>query len=99
MTFSASQTKSSLLRKGFKIDERHHHYYTYYYKGKMVARTKLSHNDQDVNDWLISKMRRQCQITRSEFVDLINCPLDENGYVNILKRTGIIKEAEDREKK
>jgi hypothetical protein len=91
MAFSANQTKQSLLKKGFKIDNRHHHYYTYYYEGKMVARTRLSHNDQEIHDGLISKMRRQCQISKEEFINLIKCPLDEKGYIEILKKQGIIK--------
>lgn len=92
MVFSATQTKQSLLKKGFKIDNTHHHYYIYYYDGKIVARTKLSHNDQEVNDSLISKMRKQCQISKNDFINLINCPLDEKGYIEILKKQGTIQE-------
>ena len=92
MNFSAQQTKQSLLKKGFKVDESHHHYLTYYYKGKMVARTRMSHNNQDVNDFLISQMRKQCQLTKNEFIDLINCPLDEKGYIESLKKSGIIED-------
>src|SRR5262245_33867465 len=92
MTFSAKQTKQSLLSKGFRSEEGHHHFFTYYYKGKMVARTRMSHNNEDINDYLIAQMRKQCQLSKDEFIDLINCPLDENGYIASLKKSGVIKE-------
>jgi hypothetical protein len=89
-SLSANKARQSLLRKGFKKFEGDHHHYTYTYKGKIVARTKLSHNDQDLNDHLISKMRKQCGLSKNQFFDLINCPLDEEGYIAALKEVGYI---------
>ena len=89
-SISATLTRQSLLKKGFKQAEGKHHFYLFYYEGKVVAKTMLSHNDQDIGDNLISKMYKQCKISKSQFFDLINCPLDKQGYIDILKKQGII---------
>jgi predicted RNA binding protein YcfA (HicA-like mRNA interferase family) len=89
-SLDANKTRQSLLKKGFVKAEGDHHFYLFRYEGKVVARTKLSHNDQDIGDGLISKMYKQCQVNKKQFLDLINCPLDEQGYIDILKKDGII---------
>jgi hypothetical protein len=35
-------------------------------------------------------MKRQCKLEKNEFIDLANCPLSATGYLEILKRNGII---------
>ena len=90
-SLDANKTRQALVKKGFKKAEGDHHYYLYYYNGKVVAKTKVSHNDQDIGDGLISKMYKQCQISKGQFFDLINCPLEEAEYVEILKKQGFIK--------
>jgi len=79
-----------LLKKGFTPAEGDHHFYLFFLDGKVVAKIKVSHNDQEIGDSLISKMYRQCRINKSEFFDLINFPLDKQGYIKILKDQGII---------
>lgn len=92
---SATKTAQSLLKKGFVKNDGDHHFYLYYYNGKVVAKTKMSHNDQDINDGLISKMYKQCQLNKkAEFMDLIECPLSQEGYEKILKANKIIPEDE-----
>lgn len=80
----ANKTRQSLKKKGFVTIEGDHHNYLYYHNGKVVTRTKVSHNNQDIGDGLISKMYKQCKISKNQFFDLINCPLDEEGYVKLL---------------
>lgn len=87
-SLDSSKTRQALLKKGFRKAEGDHHFYLYYYKGKVVAKTKMSHNDQDIGDHLISKMYKQCKISKREFFDLIECPLDEAGYVELLRQNG-----------
>jgi predicted RNA binding protein YcfA (HicA-like mRNA interferase family) len=87
----ATTTRQALLKKGFKTKEGSHHFYLYYYEGKLVAKTMVSHNDQEIGNKLISKMYKQCCITKNEFLDLVGCQLDEQGYVKALKENGTIK--------
>jgi len=37
---------------------------------------------------LISLMARQLHLTKNQFLDLIDCPLDEEGYRAILRKSG-----------
>jgi predicted RNA binding protein YcfA (HicA-like mRNA interferase family) len=89
-SLDANKTRQSLLKKGFRKSEGDHHFYLYYHQGKLVAKTKLSHNDQEIGDQLISKMYKQCRLTKSQFFDLINCPMDEAKYIEALKEQGAI---------
>ncbi|MES2327955.1 MAG: hypothetical protein V4539_00040 [Bacteroidota bacterium] len=90
-SLDANKTRQSLLKKGFRKNEGDHHFYLYYYNGKVITKTKVSHNDQDIGDDLISKMYKQCKVTKKQFLDLINCPLDESGYIEILKEQDLLK--------
>jgi len=90
-SLDSTKTHQSLLKKGFVQAQGDHHFYLFYYNGKIVAKTKLSHNNQDIGDRLISKMYKQCQISKNQFFDLINCPLGEKEYINILKEQGVIR--------
>lgn len=90
-SLNANKTRQSLLKKGFKKYEGDHHFFLYFYDGKLVAKTKVSHNDQDIGDGLISKMYKQCKVSKNQFLDLINCPLDEAGYIDILKNQGLLQ--------
>ncbi len=89
-SLSADKTKKALLNKGFVQDDRHHHFYLLYHQGKVVVYTKMSHNDQDIGDQLISKMYKQCKINKRQFFDLIDCSLSGDGYIDILKENGTI---------
>jgi predicted RNA binding protein YcfA (HicA-like mRNA interferase family) len=90
-TLDATTTRQALLKKGFKTKDGSHHFYLYYYEGKLVAKTMVSHNDQEIGKKLISKMYKQCCVTKDEFLDLISCTLDEKGYIEALKKNGTIQ--------
>ena len=87
---NANKTRQSLLKKGFVTIEGDHHNYLYYHDGRVVTRTKVSHNDQDIGDGLISKMYKQCKISKMQFFDLINCPLDQAGYLELLRDQNLL---------
>jgi predicted RNA binding protein YcfA (HicA-like mRNA interferase family) len=89
-SLDAKKTQQSLLKKGFVKLEGDHHYYLFYHDGKLITKTKLSHNEQDIGDGLISKMYKQCQLNKNQFFDLINCPLDKDEYIELLKQKGFL---------
>ena len=84
------KAEKALIKKGFVKVDTHHHYYTFIYEGKVVARTRMSHNNQEINNFLISAMSRQCQLIKEDFLNLINCPLSKEGYIKKLKDKGAI---------
>ena len=43
-----------------------------------------------LSDELISLMSHQLHLTKSQFLDLIDCSLDEAGYREILKGRGLV---------
>lgn len=87
-------TMSNLQSKGFKLSNGHHKNLEFWHNGKMVLYTYCSHNGQDIDDYLISKMKRQCKLEKNDFIDLAKCPLSESEYVKKLVQAGYIEEDE-----
>ncbi len=74
-----------LKNKGFVVADSHHHYFIYYSIDgkKTTVKTKTSHGHREISDGLIAKMARQVKVSRSEFLDLIDCPLSRKDYEKI----------------
>ena len=84
----AKKTYRNLKSKGFidapnKSDD--HKYLEFYYEDRLVLYTKISHGEKDLGDFLIKQMSHQCKLSKSEFMDLANCPLSEDEYLKILE--------------
>lgn len=78
-----------LEAKGFVNEKSDHVFYHLYIDGKKTSiRTQLSHNKQDVDDYLIRFMKRQTKLTKNQFIDLIKCPLSKKDYINLLIQNG-----------
>lgn len=94
MPLDKRKVKKGLRKKGFKPDDRDHKFYVYYtISGKIsIVKTKVSHgSNKDIHDGLVSMMQKQCKLDKkSDFINLINCPLKQGGYEAILKSKGFI---------
>lgn len=86
-------TRQNLLKKGFRVANGHHHFFEFYYKDKLIAKTRTSHNDQDIGEGLIDAMRKQCHVSASFFKEFAKCTKSEEDYVNELTQSGIIEKA------
>ncbi|WP_207714177.1 hypothetical protein [Scytonema sp. UIC 10036] len=90
-----AKVESALLSKGFQETQNDHHYFVYFTKdGKKTAtKTKTSHTKKikDLPDHLLSQMAKQCHLTKSQFLDLVDCPLSREKYEEILQQQGIIE--------
>lgn len=84
MVLDAKKALKSLKKKGFAIYNGDHKFLEYYYKGKLVLHTKISHGEKELNDYLIAQMSKQCKLSKSDFTDLIECPLSADGYIKKL---------------
>ena len=88
------QLECSLERKGFQKQERHHHFFIYFtIDGKKTnIRTKTSHTQKrkTIGNPLLKEISRQCCLTKSQFLDLIDCPLNREQYEKILIENKIL---------
>jgi hypothetical protein len=92
-SFKAKKVNGSFLKKGFRKDDSHHHYFEFWYNGKLVARTYTSHNNEDINDYLISAMRKQCNMDKSFFMEFVKCTKSKEDYIKLLIDQGLIAKA------
>ncbi len=92
MVFDAKKTLKSLKKKGFHEYDGDHKFLDYFYEGKLILHTKISHGENELNDYLIAQMSRQCKLSKPDFADLINCPLSAEGFISKLKESGEINE-------
>ena len=88
---SGRKIDTALTSKGFEktTDADHVRYYLYDRQaGTTLAQTKMSHGvfGQTIGAPLIAQMARQLRLTKNQFLDLIDCPLDEEGYRAILEK-------------
>ena len=78
----------SLTKKGFVRDDTHHHQYIYYdLQGQRTTRrTRMSHGSghKTIGDALLGQMARQLGISKKNFLELIDCTLDQRGYEKLI---------------
>jgi uncharacterized protein with gpF-like domain len=59
-------------------------YFTYFSRSgkKTVVHTKISRGTKYkmLNDTLIALMSKQCKLSKSDFLNLIDCPLTQEAY-------------------
>jgi hypothetical protein len=88
MTRDRSKIESALLRKGFIQDDTHHHYYIYRnISGQKTAkRTRMSHGTayKTIGDPLLGEMARQLGLVKKQFLELVDCTLDQQGYEKLV---------------
>ncbi|HEY0025539.1 MAG TPA: type II toxin-antitoxin system HicA family toxin [Longimicrobium sp.] len=74
--------EAALRRKGFRQVDTHHRYFVYHTRSglKSRIRTKTSHGGRDLDASLLAQMAKQCGVSRNEFLDLVDCPLDQQAY-------------------
>lgn len=91
MVFKSEKVKNSLSKKGFVWEPGDHNFYVLHVDGvRTHIRTKVSHCGRDINDYLIDKMKKQVCLSKNDFLDLINCPLSKEQYIEKMKINGHI---------
>lgn len=86
-TRKASTVMASLMKKGFVKDDGSHHFFYYHYIDGTISpiRTMISHSAKDIDKSIIGQMSKQCQLSKSDFLDLVDCPLSREAYEEKLK--------------
>jgi len=89
MKVDRTEIVKNLPKKGFRKEKTGHHIYFYHeYKGRETgAYTYISHSakQKDVSGDILLSMRKQLRLNSTkEAVDLIRCPMDEQGFNRVL---------------
>lgn len=86
--------RNSLAKKGFIEENNDHYFYTLIYKNKKTAVfTKLSKGThyRTIQQKLLSLMSRQLKLSNHEFLELVDCDMTGEQYIQILKERNILK--------
>jgi len=92
---SAKDIDQALRKKGFRreMDGKHIHYFFSGSHGKksgIFTLTSHGMGSTAIGDPLLGLMARQLHLTKKQFLDFIDCPLDEEKYREILHEAGLI---------
>lgn len=88
----------NLLRKGFRQRNGGDKYYHLFVDGlKTPVFTFVSHGEKEIHDGLLGQMAKQTRLVKREFLELVDCPLTEEQYVQLLRERGHIPKKDDRE--
>lgn len=83
---------SALARKGFQKKMGDHNFFIYHRLSdnkKTSVFTKTSHGSSEIGDSLLGKMATQCRLSKADFLDLIDCPLEREPYESKLRKQEI----------
>jgi len=87
------KTYRNLKKKGF-VDSitksKDHKRLEFFHKEKLVLSTKLSHNSEDLGNYLIKQMSFQCHLDKNDFINFANCPLTKEDFIQLLDLKGIL---------
>ncbi len=85
MTRSASIVEQALLDKGMDRDENHHHMFRKTVGGVTHLVTRVSHGSNEIGDSLGKLMGNQLCLQLREFWDLVDCPLSEDEWMQLVR--------------
>ena len=87
----ARLTNTNFLKKGFVKASGDHNYFEFWYKGGLIARTKTSHNNQDIDNYLIGLMSKQLKMDKLFFIAFAKCTKKYEDYISLLSENKIIE--------
>ena len=86
---SKGDIESALSRKGFARVENDHSWFVYFTTDQKKSRlkTKTSHGSRStsIGDSLLGMMARQCALTKSEFLELVDCTMSRDAFQAVAK--------------
>ncbi|MHB1868150.1 MAG: hypothetical protein ACYCPP_04310 [Nitrososphaerales archaeon] len=81
----------SLSKKGFEVSQGDHRFFVLHVGGKKTSIwTKVSHGGKEVGDSLIHMMSAQLRLDKKQFLDLVDCPMTREAYLEELKKQGFL---------
>jgi hypothetical protein len=82
---SVANVEQALLDKGMDRDESHHHMFRKTIEGVTHLVTRISHGAKEIDDGLGKLMGNQLCLQLAEFWDLVDCPLDEVAWEELVR--------------
>ena len=86
--------ETGLKAKGFELTPGKHRRWTLWTLDgrKTQVHTMTSHGSgyKSLDDSLLGQMARQCRLSKSQFLDLVDCPLSRQDFESVLKDKGAI---------
>jgi len=96
MPRKAKDVAAGLTNKGFLRHEGDHSFYILWVEGKNTGiRTKISHGEKEIHDGLLAQMAKQVKLGKKDFLNLVDCPLTSEQYLELLRGIKHIPEATD----
>lgn len=82
--------EAGLQNKGFRLENSHHRFFIYYSQQgeKTAIRTRTSQGGNELDDFLLGQMAKQCHLTRPDFLELVDCTRSQAAYEDELVRQG-----------
>ncbi len=83
----------AMKKKGFStVSKRSKHVaYTFYHNGvRQAITTHMSHNNQDIDNFLQKEMAEQMHLSKTEFLELVNCSLSGEDLIEKYTESGLI---------
>lgn len=95
-TRKVKEVSSRLCGKGFvKNDRSDHCRFLLYVDGRKTRiRTMISHGEREIGEELIHRMAAQLKLSKDEFLDLVDCRLDGDGYLWLMRERGFVDREE-----
>jgi hypothetical protein len=78
--------KALTTKLGFERHDPHHRIYRLYLNDRLVARTFISHGQRELTDYHIDQMAKQMRLSRRQFLDAVECPLDGEAYHDLIRQ-------------
>lgn len=80
---------ANLTKKGFDERQGDHRYFHLMVDGvKTRVRTMISHGEKEIHDGLLGQMARDTKLAKRLFLDLVDCPMSAEQYVERLREQG-----------
>jgi len=81
----AADVARALVEKGMQPDDSHHHMYRMTIEGVTHLVTRISHGAREISNGLAKRMANQCCLQLGEFWDLVDCPLDRERWIQLVR--------------
>ena len=91
MSIKPADIDGAWRKLGFSINEKAADIKaTLWVDGKVVIKTRRSHGAKGVAGMIPHFIRQQMRLNENQFADALECPLDQEGYLTILREKGYL---------